>query len=157
MTTSRSEQDARHPVVVVDTREQEPYTFDRQRVLVVRRALVAGDYALDADEEGLVIERKSLDDYVSSVILARDRFLRELAILTRYRAPCVLVEGSLEDIAEHRYRQGIHPNAVLGATWALIADHRMPVLFAGDRQLACQAAEGLLMRAHRKAIEAQPG
>jgi ERCC4-type nuclease len=120
----------------------------------VRRALIAGDYALDGRENQLVIERKSLDDYVSSVIRTRERFLRELEVLATCSMPYIVVEASLDDVNEHRYRAGIHPNAVLGATWAIIVDYGVPVFFAGDRQLACRFGEGLLLRAHQKAIAA---
>jgi ERCC4-type nuclease len=149
---SRSDR-ADRAVVVVDTREQQPYEFAPARVEVVRRALVAGDYALDGFETGVVVERKSLDDYVASVILARERFLRELQVLASYTRPCVVVEASLDDVVEHRYRAGVHPNAVLGATTAIIVDHGVPVFFCTNRQLACQFVEGLLVRSHRKAKE----
>lgn len=148
-TLSRSERDDR-AVVVVDSREQLPYEFDTSRVKVVRRALAAGDYALDVPEPDIVIERKSLDDYVASVILSRERFLRELELLTTYPRAYVVVEGSLDDVVEHRYRAGVHPNAVLGATWAIIVDYGIPVFFCDDRQLACRFVEGLLVRSHRR-------
>ncbi|HET9623257.1 MAG TPA: ERCC4 domain-containing protein [Kofleriaceae bacterium] len=152
---SRSER-PRRPVVVVDTREQQPYMFDPARVDVVRRALVAGDYALEGYENMLVIERKSLDDYVASVILTRDRFLRELKILAGYNLPLILVEASFEDVDAHRYRAGVHPNAVLGATVAIMVDYQVGVVFCGDRQQACQFAEDLLVRAHRKLVGHAP-
>jgi DNA excision repair protein ERCC-4 len=149
---SRSER-AHRVVVVVDTREQQPYTFDPARIEVVRRALVAGDYALDGYEKMLVIERKSLDDYVASVILDRDRFLREVKVLAGYNLPLILVEASFDDIEQHRYRAGVHPNAVFGATVALMVDHHVGVVLCGDRQQTCQFAEELLLRAHRKLVE----
>ena len=37
--------------VVVDTREQEPYSFDSDKVSAVRKALPAGDYSLVGLEE----------------------------------------------------------------------------------------------------------
>jgi ERCC4-type nuclease len=150
---SRSERDAR-AVVVVDTREQLPYELNPELVHVVRRALIAGDYALDGLENRLVIERKSLDDYVFSVVRARERFLRELELLATCSMPYVVVEGSLDAVVDHRYRAGVHPNAVLGATWAIIVDYGVPVFFADDRQLACRFVEGLLLRAHHKGLVA---
>jgi DNA excision repair protein ERCC-4 len=145
-TTSRSEK----VVVVVDTREQEPYAFNAERVTVVRRALRAGDYSLAGHETAIAAERKSLEDYVATVIGARDRFARELEVLAGYDLGCVVVESSLEDVSAHRYRSGAHPNAVLGATASIIVDHQVPVYFAGSRQLACQFVERLLRRYHRK-------
>jgi ERCC4-type nuclease len=64
--------------VVVDTREQEPYSFDSDKVSAVRKALPAGDYSLVGLEERVAVERKSLTDFVSTVIRGRKRFHREL-------------------------------------------------------------------------------
>lgn len=144
--TSRSER----VVVVVDTREQEPYAFDPERVTIVRRALPAGDYSLDGHEMAIAAERKSIDDYVASVVRGRDRFARELRILSGYDVACVVVEATLEDILAHRYRSDAHPNAVLGATLSIIVDRSVPVFFCGDRQIARRFVEGLLCRYHRK-------
>lgn len=144
--TSRSEK----VVVIVDTREQEPYAFDPAVVTAVRRALPVGDYSIEGYEASVAAERKSLEDFVSSVVRARERFGRELRALAEYDLGCVVVEGSLDDILAQRYRSGAHPQAVLGATLSIIVDHGVPVFFCGDRQLACRFVEGLLCRYHRK-------
>ena len=145
-TTSRSEPIA----IVIDTREQLPYAFDPAVVTVTRKALPAGDYSLPGYETCVAVERKSLDDFVASVITERARFGRELRALTEFDLGCLVVEGSLEDVLAHRYRSGAHPSAVLGATLSIIVDHGVPVFFCGDRQLACRFVEGLLCRYHRK-------
>jgi ERCC4-type nuclease len=137
-------------VVVVDTREQEPYAFDPERVTIVRRALPAGDYSLEGHEVAVAVERKSIDDYVASVVRGRDRFVRELRILSGYDVACVVVEATLDDILARRYRSGAHPNAVFGATLSIIIDRSVPVFFCGDRQIAQRFVEGLLCRYHRK-------
>lgn len=136
--------------VVVDTREQQPYEFNPELVSTVRRALPAGDYSLEGYEATVAAERKSLEDYVASVVGARERFARELRALAEYDLACVVVEATLEDIHAHRYRSGAHPSAVIGATHSIIVDHGVPVFFCGDRQLACRFVEGLLCRYHRK-------
>lgn len=148
-TTSPSEGEL--PVVVVDTREQQPYSFDPAHVTCVRRALPAGDYSLEGYEASVAVERKSLEDFVASAIAARTRFARELRALGEYDLGCVVVEASLEDVLARRYRSGAHPSAVFGATLSMIIDHGVPVFFCGDRQLACRFVEGLLRRYHQKA------
>jgi ERCC4-type nuclease len=140
-------------VVVVDTREQEPYAFDPEVVTAVRRALPVGDYSIEGFETSMALERKSLEDFVSSVVRARERFGRELRALAEYDLGCVVVEGSLDDVLAQRYRSGAHPQAVLGATLSIIVDHGVPVFFCGDRQLARRFVEGLLCRYHRKVTE----
>jgi DNA excision repair protein ERCC-4 len=132
--------------VVVDTREKEPYTFDPAKVEVVRRAIPAGDYSLLGRESEIAIERKSLEDFVGTVIRERDRFHRELAKLAGCRFACVVVEGSLGDVLRGQYRSGAHPRSVLGASVSIIVDYRIPVFFCADRQAARLFVEELLVR-----------
>ncbi|MGI5842927.1 MAG: hypothetical protein ACOX9B_01895 [Candidatus Xenobium sp.] len=42
--------------VVVDTREQEPYTFESGCTEVVRRALPAGDYSVEGHEDSVAVD-----------------------------------------------------------------------------------------------------
>jgi DNA excision repair protein ERCC-4 len=135
--------------VVVDSREQEPYSFE-EGIRTIRRALPAGDYSIAGYEDVMAIERKSLADLVHSTIGDRERFSRELRLLSRYDFACVVVEATIEDILEHRYRSAAHPHAVLGAVLEITVDHRVPVFFCGDRQIARQFVHGVLRRYHHK-------
>jgi len=145
---SRSSQ---QPVtLLVDTREQEPYSFDARLVVVERRALPAGDYSVAGLEGVVAVERKTLDDFVSTVIHSRPRFREELKKLAEYRAACVAVEGSLLDVLMHRYRGDAHPNAVLGSALSIILDYRIPVFFCSSRQAACQFVQAYLLGAHAR-------
>lgn len=144
-TISRFEQ----AVVIVDTREQEPYAFEPGRVATVRRALAAGDYSLDGFETQVAVERKTLEDYVNSVIHARERFMREVETLATYGFACIAVEATFDDVVAHRYRSGVRPHAVIGGTMAILVDYNVPVIFCGDRQLACRFVEDLLCWYHQ--------
>lgn len=75
--------------VVIDTREQRPYTFGgivsdardgRRPVLVslVGGTLKAGDYSIEGLEQRIAVERKSLADLFSTLGQGRGRFQREL-------------------------------------------------------------------------------
>ena len=150
MTCGRSE-----PIrIVVDTREKEPYSFPLDGVQTIRRKLVAGDYSLDGFEERVAVERKSLADFVSTVIHARSRFTRELTRLQEFEAACVVVEAGMDDILAGRYRGHAHPNAVFGLTLSIIVDFGIPVYFCGNRQIACRFLYDFLTRYHRKASSA---
>ena len=81
--------------LIADTREQEPYSFDSRLVLVERRALPAGDYSVAGMESVVAVERKTLDDFISTVIHQRARFRRELRKLAACRAACVVGEAGL--------------------------------------------------------------
>jgi len=138
-------------VVVIDTREQEPYSFDTGRIETVRCALPAGDYSLLGYESAIAVERKSLEDLVGTLIRGRERFRSELLKLQSYEYACVVVEASITDMLSGRYRSGVHPNALLGSVISIIADYNIPVFFCANRQAACLFVQELLLRLHRKA------
>jgi ERCC4-type nuclease len=90
--------------IIVDTREQRPWTFENYNVTVKRAGLRSGDYSLAGHEDQIALERKSLDDLVQSLSHGRDRFEREVERLSALSFAAVLVEASAEDIARHRYQ-----------------------------------------------------
>lgn len=137
-------------IIITDTREQEGYSFDSRLVGTVRRALPAGDYSLAGLENAVAVERKSLEDFVSTVIHSRERFRNELRKLAGYRAACVVVEAGVADVLLHRYRSDAHPNAVLGSALSIILDFRIPVFFCSSRQAACQFVQAYLLAAHAR-------
>lgn len=136
--------------VIVDTREKEGYSFDPERFETIHGALQAGDYSLEGHEESVAVERKTLDDFVSTVIRSRERFTRELEKLERYEVSCIVIEADLSDILAERYRAGAHPNSVLGSALSIILDHGVPIYFCSNRQAARQFVEGFLLMYHRK-------
>ena len=133
--------------LVIDTREQEPYSFDPRLAAAVRRALPAGDYSVDGLEGIVAVERKTIDDFVSTVIHSRQRFREELRKLACYRAACVVVEGGVADVLQKRYRGEAHPNAVLGSALSIILDYGVPVFFCSNRQAACHFVQAYLLAA----------
>lgn len=95
--------------VVVDTREQLPWTFagvsaDADRgggnlvVPVVVAGLPAGDYSIRGFETRIAVERKSLCDLYGTVGQGRDRFVRELERLAEYDFAAVVVEAEWSEI-----------------------------------------------------------
>lgn len=143
--------------IVVDSREREPYVFEGDGIQIVRRALAAGDYSLDGLEDSVAVERKTLEDFVSTVIRSRRRFFKELRRLSAYDAACVVVEADLRDIFSGRYLSGAHPNSVLGILLSIVVDFGIPVFFCSDRQAACRFVEGFLLRYHRRVKPCDPG
>jgi len=91
-------------IVIVDSREQQPFTFSaRPDVEVTRATLITGDYSLAGFESVIACERKELNDLIACLQNGnRERFERELARGAALHRFCVLVEGALEDISHHR-------------------------------------------------------
>ena len=136
--------------IIADTREQLPYAFENRWAATIRRALPAGDYSVKGWETSLAVERKTLEDFVHSVIRDRNRFKKELAKLSEYPHACVVVEASLTDVLLVRYPSGAHPNSVFGAVVSICIDHGVPVYFCGDRQTARRFTQEFLLRGERQ-------
>ena len=136
--------------LIADTREQDEYSFDSRLVVVERRALPAGDYSVAGMEVVVAVERKTLDDFVSTVIHSRARFRKELRKLADYRAACVVVEAGLLEVLQGRYRGGAHPNSVLGSALSITLDYRVPVFYCTNRQAACHFVQAYLLAAHTR-------
>jgi len=136
--------------VVVDTREQEPYSIPPLRFLVERRALPAGDYSLAGLEHVFAVERKTAEDFVHTVVRERDRFGNELRKLQVCVRSCVVVEANTEDVLAGVYQSDAHPHALFGAAISIITDYVVPVYFCSKRQTACRFVQEHLLRYARK-------
>ncbi len=96
-------------VVIVDSREQSPYTFEsiyadarqRRRPVQVQKwvgGLATGDYSISGMESVVAIERKSLKDLFSTIGQSRARFVRELERLAKIPHAFVIVEAEWSEI-----------------------------------------------------------
>ncbi len=130
--------------IIIDTREQEGYSFSCPSV---KKKLDAGDYSIEGFEDRVAVERKSLEDFVNTMIRGRKRFYKELRSLQDYEHACVVVEGNLRDLLTGRYHSGAHPNALLASAVAITINFGIPVFFCGDRQSACRFTEEYLKHA----------
>ena len=122
--------------IVIDTREIEPYGFDCP---TVRRKLEAGDYSVAGLESAVAVERKSLGDFVSTVIHHFERFAVELQKLFELDAACVVVEADLDDVLRGLAAgdcRGASPESVLGAAVHISLRYGVPVFWCGSRQAA---------------------
>lgn len=121
--------------IVMDTREQAPYDFERfPGVEIVRAGLPTGDYSLPGHERHVAVERKSLDDLVGCLTVGRDRFERELARGRDLECFAVVIEASMEDVARHRYTSRMDPHAALQSILAFQVRYACPFVFAGSRK-----------------------
>ena len=95
--------------VVIDTREQAPYSFAHipadahqgEGLLAIRtevRTLRSGAYSLAGYEHRVAVERKSKADLFGTVGQGRERFERELARLNGMQFACVVVEAEWSEV-----------------------------------------------------------
>jgi hypothetical protein len=120
-------------VIVVDSHERYPYRFSTQQVDVVRRALPAGDYAVELDGRVVAaVERKSLADLVASMTGGRLRYaMGELAALPR---AAIVVEDRWSEVFKlTRVRPAVVADglAEVQVRWPSV-----PIVFTETRPLA---------------------
>ena len=130
--------------IIIDTREQEPYSFT---CATVHQKLEVGDYSVVGHEDAVVVERKSLSDFVSTVIHDFDRFTVELATLATMNCTCIVVEADLDAVLRGLAAdtlRGVSPTSVLGSTLYVSVRYRIPVYWCGSRQAACAFTDQFL-------------
>lgn len=134
------------PIIIVDSREQRPYFFTEGRADTIVKALPAGDYSLQNYETKIAIERKSLNDFVNTVVHAQDRFARELSILRSYPRAWIIVEASMQDILAGNYQSEVQPNALFAMAASIQAIYNIEIQFCGDRETARAWTEEVLIQ-----------
>lgn len=137
--------------IIVDTREQTPWTFEGQSgIQTVRKKLDSGDYSIAGLEQRVAIERKSLDDWIGTVTRDRARFYRELERLRAFEFRCVIIESSIAEIHSQRVAERISPAATMGFIAEVTIKQCVPVMLAGSRAEAQVLAGALLKMAAKK-------
>lgn len=142
------------PTVVVDSREQLPFTFQDYANWIggtVVAALPTGDYSVVGMESRIALERKSLIDLVLTLTHQRERFLRECERLADIPYRAILIEATWEEL-KSPYEDGeiqslAHPNAIVGTLIAIQARWNIPVVTTSrQRPLAEEWAASYLSK-----------
>lgn len=141
--------------VIVDTREQTPWTFEGQGFELTRAKLETGDYSIPGFEHTVAIERKSLDDWTGTVLRNRSRFYRELERLRAFRFRCVIIETGVREIMAGQFKSQATPASVLGFVAEVVIAQSVPVYLAGSRAEA-QVLAGAFLRMAEKKISREP-
>jgi ERCC4-type nuclease len=147
-------------VIVIDTREQRPYEFSDGTLTAVE-GMHTGDYSVRSSDgnpagdftERVVVERKSLEDYVGSSIHGRARFIRELERLSLYERACIVVEGDPVDAHEGKYRSRTNPASIVGSAAAFFVDYGVPTMFWGNRAAATEFTERFLKKFYERKMK----
>ncbi len=117
--------------IIVDTREQLPYTFEDIRVgrkksfvWAKTKTLSTGDYSLEGYENRVCVERKSLADLYGTLGRGRKRFEREFERMQTMDASMIVIEATWQEIAypgmdeygneNYNWNSRLSANSVLG-------------------------------------------
>ena len=110
--------------VIVDHREKNSLVPSKLMSLgteIEFKQLKVADYII----EDITIERKTVQDFISSMI--NKRLLRQLEDLKQYPKPLLIIEGFLRD-----YDFKINPNALRGFLLSISLNHKIPIIFTED-------------------------
>lgn len=129
--------------IITDSREQRPYEFENPSEL---GALSIGDYSLAGLENHIAIERKELNDLIGCLTVDRERFEKELSRSRALDYFCLVLECSLSDLINGRYRSQASPKSMVQSLLAFSIRYRLPVWFAESREYGQRVTESLLFK-----------
>ncbi len=112
--------------ITVDDRERNDHllaTLQQAATEICVKRLSVGDYLLD----NLIVERKSLADFCSSIIDGR-LFRQASHLAAASEQSLLIVEGAAEDGG----KTGISPEALQGALISIVLIFKIPVLFSAS-------------------------
>lgn len=139
------------PVLVVDTREQNPLDFSRFEgwfAGVERRALKFGDYSIAGLEDLCVVERKDLTDLIQSCTTNRCVFINRLRQMSRYPHRLLLVTSTLSQIKSPHSHCGVSPNQIIQSLIAMLAGLQVPFLCSETHELGEELVASYLYQVH---------
>jgi ERCC4-type nuclease len=126
------------PVVVIDTREQIPFSFRRFKgwfAGVEDRALPLGDYSVAGMEDTCVVERKDLSDLISSFTNNREVFVKRLRRMSRLPYSLLVITAPLSQIKSNYPFGRVSPNQITQSLIAVLAGLRVPFVCTETHEL----------------------
>lgn len=122
--------------IISDSREKKPYEFADFDHEVTVEALETGDYTVEGFEDAFAVERKTLDDFLSSITWDRDRFKREVKRAKSMIKFVVIIEEKKRTVTNWDYYREVHPNAVIATIDAWEKQYNVEFVWGGDRERA---------------------
>lgn len=139
--------------IIVDTREQAPWSFSAGMAECSRGTLKTGDYALKGDD-AFAIERKSLDDFLGTISTGWPRFCRELNRMDEagFPAKVIIIESEFsaicfsEDGKPPRHNHPMLTPQFIVSRIASLTMRGASVLFADSPDFAAAVAYSILKK-----------
>lgn len=133
-------------VVLVDTREQNPFDFSRFEgwfAGIERRALKLGDYSVAGLEEVCMVERKDLADLVHSFTVERAVFVDRLKHMSSYPQRLLVITAALSQVKSRYPHSAANPNRIFQSLIALLAGLNVPFLCTETHEMGEELASYL--------------
>ena len=129
---------APRPVVIVDTREQNPFSFSRFQgwfAGVEKKALGLGDYSIAGLEQDCTVERKDLADLVQSFTTGRAAFVARLRQMSRLPHRLLVITAPLSQVKSRYEHSPANPNQITQSLIAALAGLGVPFLCVETHEL----------------------
>jgi ERCC4-type nuclease len=142
---------APRPVILVDTREQNPFDFSRFEgwfAGIEMRALKLGDYSIAGLEEHCVVERKDLADLVHSFTTERTVFVNRLRLMSRCPHRLLVITAALSELKSPQTCIGGSPNRITQSLIAALAGLQVPFLCSETHELGEELVGSYLYQVH---------
>lgn len=135
------------PVLIVDTREQNPFNFYRFRGWfsgIENQALKLGDYSIQGLEDVCTVERKDLPDLIRSFTSNRSVFVNRLKQMRDYQHRLLVVTAPLSQIKSRYSHTSVNPNKITQSLIAVLAGLGVPFLCADTHELGAEIVASYL-------------
>lgn len=119
-------------MILVDSREKNSLVISElldKKSLIELKTLPVADYIID----DIAIERKSLNDFISSML--NKRLMDQLNNLKQFPRQLLILEGEEKRI-------NVHPNAIRGMILSICLDFKIPIIFSKNEK---ETAEFLIL------------
>jgi len=139
------------PVVVIDTREQNPFSFERFSAwfsAIEKRPLQIGDYAVAGMESTCVVERKDLSDLAHSFHVERTVFVERLRRMSAFPDRLLVITAPLSQVKARYEHSSANPNQITQSLVATLAGLRVPFLCVETHELGEELIASYLYQVH---------
>lgn len=117
--------------IIIDYREKNSLVASylvKENFNIEFRELKIGDYLV----KDTIIERKTISDFVSSMI--NGRLLKQLEELKQFENKLLIVEGLSKQEIYAEDNQRVNANAIRGFLLSIVLKHKIPMIFTKDSE-----------------------
>jgi len=133
--------------IIIDNHEKNsfvPSELKEQGFEIEFKDLKVGDYIV----RDIVIERKTVSDFISSMI--NKRLSNQIEELKQYKNPLLIIEGIDEQelYTEEYFKEktGMHPNSIRGFLVSILLVHKIPIIFTKNAEDTAKFISVILKR-----------
>ena len=139
------------PVLLVDTREQNPLDCSRFTGWfsgIEKRELKLGDYSIAGLEDVCVVERKDLADLVHSLTTDRAVFVSRLRRMAGDPHRLLVITAALSQVKSPYTFSAVDPNRIMQSLIAVLAGTGVPFLCTETHELGEEVVASYLYQIH---------